>query len=974
MRFLAALLLTALAASAQTNILKVSFADLGLEVRANRKIELRGVQTNLSAPYIISREYKSALTDTNGVCRFTNVVAGAYDLSLASTPPTIVRIGVTNSGTNVMEAYGLVNVASDGNAVQGYTQAAADARFYLRSNPSNYVTASITNGLGGGGTTYTNANIRVGLISGSSIGTNTSLLLSTNEFYSASNSMVSAWTASDAVVSNYVDSLSGAVLLRGTNAVRFSSLAIASSAWQAGDVVVLWGTNQITSDVVLPDRIMLRSLAGTRAVVETTNYFILTNYTVFEGIRFINPVTNALVIEKRGNTFVYGGTNDMRGVVFKNCEFLNAHGNIYITGDDTANTGVISLTVDGCLFEQSGTGLRVIYVSSNSVVTIRNSRFISVRDAAVGAEVLCSLRLNAGSNYVENCSITTQNAKTENIGIYSTAYLRVSGVTFPDCTVADGALPALNILLQTGAVVDDPEGCLKTSDYSFDSAVDTHTINNVQGPRGLFRGDQFSFSTSSSIPAAIRVRDAWQTFAFYNTRSAWTNDLAGYTYSSNSFEFLPHGATNNVTVSNANGISFSLWATNGLVVTNISGTVYLATAQTNDFIMVTNRGTTVGGIYSAGATLATNYTLISEYLTFRYNANKLVGGTVVVTNIAETVTPSSPRYYWFPQTNLTNWAYSRYGSGSRFNSLTSVECYALQDRGVELVLGSLTNIPAAQLTGTVPNARLDNTVLKTSDGWTGGFAVGTFDIEHTADGGTLNFSSEGTLSVGGTGEVLANAFAGDGSLLTSLNASQLTTGTVPTGRLTTAGTNLVGAVLTSDGVGGRYWTNVITGFSSVTATNIAVSGGMTNVGVFYQTNGTGWVSLTNGTIRASAFSATRFLVSDNTGLVGMAVGATASSALASGLSDETGTGAVVFNVSPTLNGLTVTNNATISGNIAATNGFVDIPRSSAPTFAQIGSRTNTPVMWWSNSAPCVRYVTYYNASSNEVTTNLFSLP
>ena len=69
-----------------------------------------------------------------------------------------------------------------------------------------------------------------------------------------------------------------------------------------------------------------------------------------------------------------------------------------------------------------------------------------------------------------------------------------------------------------------------------------------------------------------------------------------------------------------------------------------------------------------------------------------------------------------------------------------------------------------------------------------------------------------------------------------------------------------------------------------------------------------------------------------------------------------------------------TSNGIFAGNIISTNGFVDVPRSSAPTFAQIGSRTNTPVMWWSNSAPCVRYVTYYNASSNEVTTNLFSLP
>lgn len=61
----------------------------------------------------------------------------------------------------------------------------------------------ITGG-GGGGTTYTNANIRVGLISGSSIGTNTSLLLSTNEFYSASNNLVAGWIAADNTMSNAI--------------------------------------------------------------------------------------------------------------------------------------------------------------------------------------------------------------------------------------------------------------------------------------------------------------------------------------------------------------------------------------------------------------------------------------------------------------------------------------------------------------------------------------------------------------------------------------------------------------------------------------------------------------------------------------------------------------------------------------------------------------------------------------------------
>jgi len=323
----------------------------------------------------------------------------------------------------------------------------------------------------------------------------------------------------------------------------------------------------------------------------------------------------------------------------------------------------------------------------------------------------------------------------------------------------------------------------------------------------------------------------------------------------------------------------------------------------------------------------------------------------------------------------------------------------------------LTNLPASQLTGTVPNAALTGVSITNLD------AIGTlesdpitvwpngFQVTNTGSGLyapiTIGAENESVIWVNkienGAGDTIprvnlahsiiegfltnqSTLFIGGGSGLTNLNASQLTTGTVPAGRLTTVGTNLVGAVLTSDGVGNRYWTNSITNFSSVAATNLNMAGGTFNAG-----GGT----LTN----ISSVAATSLTVSSGNALLNdtrisrrgtgqLAIDANGSSAanamlmlghttVAAPAWLRVGAGMALVSADGSYNS---SNSLTIPGTITATNGFVDVPRSSAPTFVQIGSRTNTPVMWWSNSAPCVRYVTYYDASSNAVTTNLFSLP
>jgi len=912
MRFLAILLLTALAVSAQTNILKVSFADLGLEVRANRKIELRSVQTNLSAPYIISREYKSALTDTNGVCRFTNVVAGAYDLSLASTPPTIVRIGVTNSGTNVMEAYGLVNVASDGNAVQGYTQAAADARFYLRSNPSNYVTASITNGLGGGGgTTYTNANIRVGLISGSSIGTNTSLLLSTNEFYSASNNMVSAWTASDAVVSN--------------------AAALATS----GSVLVgLW-----TYD----DKGYYPTVGGDGSVFQQAYDYRLTyntNYTLGNN-SFVRLGSRDYLLATRWNTNLVGYPQytytEPGWALWKTANFLSVTNTAFI---QTGISGLIRLWAP------------MLFQDTNGVL-------------------FCYFGGSTSSN-----------------GTFQIYQQRATDTTYTNWTAATVVTNLASNSIDPEMVWDGSRYVLFFKDETTKYICAATSSNPTNGFSVVKTGDWAGFGSNAEAPSVTRKPNGdWMIFFDRYIDGTWmnvsvsTNLLAGWSARSvvkcpNMTNIVRHGTARYVPASEVGELIFS-----AAISTN--------TQQHLSRVVVEGPWDGIGrnvvvGSGQAGFAIYPNGFSSSPWL---------LNGT---TTFFTLWTPGGMGF----QYNSSTKTFAFTGSLTASNFTTTGGTFTGNASG-------LTNLPASQLTGTVPNGRLTGVTISNatlvgspSISVTNLTAVTTLRIGEGTGGGTLSASTgqiniDNNLQVnGGTG------FTGKGGNLTELNASQLTTGTVPSGRLTTVGTNLVGAVLTSDGVGNRYWTNAVpsyflTGAGAVTnnststraiavgSTAAASANDAAAIGSGASATGTDSVSLrgsAGGTASASIGYLAKARGNYSFATMNATAGVTGSPSVATDIfcfgngSVETNSRFARFGGNGGPDMTLTTSNGIFAGNIISTNGFVDVPRSSAPTFAQIGSRTNTPVMWWSNSAPCVRYVTYYDASSNAVTTNLFSLP
>jgi hypothetical protein len=157
--------------------------------------------------------------------------------------------------------------------------------------------------------------------------------------------------------------------------------------------------------------------------------------------------------------------------------------------------------------------------------------------------------------------------------------------------------------------------------------------------------------------------------------------------------------------------------------------------------------------------------------------------------------------------------------------------------------GGITNLNAATgLTGAITNAS-----NLASNSATAGSFLTTMDGYSTrwthalAWNGTwlyLSNSVNGQLAIADTptGFVFSNTFGGSvafwpsntsqaptfngSNMLTSaspLNAAQLT-GTIPVGLLTTSGTNLVGGVLTTDGLGNREYTNALS-LAGLTLTN-----------------------------------------------------------------------------------------------------------------------------------------------------------
>ncbi|MBI1272910.1 MAG: hypothetical protein GC131_02350 [Alphaproteobacteria bacterium] len=281
--------------------------------------------------------------------------------------------------------------------------------------------------------------------------------------------------------------------------------------------------------------------------------------------------------------------------------------------------------------------------------------------------------------------------------------------------------------------------------------------------------------------------------------------------------------------------------------------------------------------------------------------------------------------------------------------------------------GSTTDNAVARFDGTDSVTQDSGVIIDDSDNVTGigtlaasgNFAINTNKFTVAAASG--NTVVAGTLGV--TGAVTGASFSGTGTSLTALNATQLTSGTVPVARLASSGTadsstflrgdgtwatpvgSMVGpgsstdnAIVRWDGTTGGLTQNsgaTIDDSGNVTATSFAGSGASLTA-----LNASNLASGTVGTARlgSGTASSSTYLRGDGTWTTpsvsaGMAVGSSTITGGNNGyvLYDNsgvvgeyaiTGTGNVVMSASPTLTGTITAAAGTFSGTVTANNGIL----------------------------------------------------
>ena len=677
-----------------------TFTDFGLDALTVKKMRVTPI-----APYgtngsgIITGDWRERTTDTNGSVTLTNIANGySYRVEFsgpwAKTSFTNSFDGTVTGAVNAVD-YISSTLVSDAGLV-AYSKLQANGLFLTKTNSAMIGTPTV-NGtnlvslVSGGGTSLTlsNTTSTVGLTNGNvGIGTNTAHLVGTNLWVSGSNAL--------SVAARYIG---GATIFRSTSNIPYSTLMEATTNWLAGDTVELWGTNIITTNIAWPVGLVMkaRSDKSSATIVQSNYWFWTTNNMVVQDITFYNPLTN--VTSDVYPLIRYAGTNNSTNMVFDRCRFVDANSGVWLSGDAADNPSIISASFDGCYFQSdSWSWVRIINASTNSTLLIRNFQGYAYFDESRGSgPVVCGFRLNAGVTTLKNGIVTVKNAPTENIGVYSTSGLIIDNVTFKDCVVTNGATAPQNILLQTGANIF---GDFTISDINHDSAVDTSTVNwNEVSGNGLgFNEIGITGTGGLSVNTNGLSKRLPNTFCFWRNRTNWMNEMQMFAYSSNTF--AGQAQTNLVLVTNSTGLSYSIYATNGLVGTNIGGVDYLVTVGSKDVMLCTNRGVMIGAIYSLGGRGVTNLSgLTASNIVFTVTVPKYTsGGSVISSNVGTTISDTSDSYFYYPSNTLTNWSYSISGPSAGVVAIRQIETYAATSgRAVRFNLDGSNIPPPAQV-------------------------------------------------------------------------------------------------------------------------------------------------------------------------------------------------------------------------------------------------------------------------------------
>ena len=534
--------------------------------------------------------------------------------------------------------------------------------------------------------------------------------------------------------------------------------------------------------------------------------------------------------------------------------------------------GSFGANIISASFNGDGSAISAINASNLSSGTVANAR--TTADSANSASTI--VQRDSGGNFSANT--ITANVSGSGAGLTNINASNISSGTIGNAyTTANTANSASTIVLRDGSGAFAAGQITATSFSGNGSAITAINASNISS--GTLDNARTN-ATSANGASTLVVRDANGSFAgnvITGTTGTFTSVSGnGVALTAINASNITSGTISNAytTANSANGASTIVARdVNGNFSANIITATFAGNASTITNINASNiTSGTISNAYTTANSANGASTIVARDSNGSFTANVITGTTGTFTNISGNGVALTA----INASNVTSGTLdnARTTASSSNGANTIVLRDASGDFSVDGVIanwltGNGANISAINgsnvTTGTIANAR---TTANSSNG------ASTIVLR----------DSNGSFA----GNVMsANYFSGDGSNLSAINASSITTGTLGSGRLSGSYTGVTGV---GNVTVGTWSANVVsptyggTGSANLTANNVILGNGANAVqvvspgtaGNVLTSNGTTWVSSAAtgsgaGTITRTDFTATAgqtvFTVSYPVGLI-----------------------------------------------------------------------------------------------------------
>ncbi len=425
-------------------------------------------------------------------------------------------------------------------------------------------------------------------------------------------------------------------IIRGTNIIRVGSFASMTNVWQPGDVVRLGVTNTLTGDINcnVPN-ITFTGIGSGKSFIGTVSnkFYFTTNSVSFSGISMLCATPNTLSSNANNDAvgLAWFGPMPVTNISLSDMRVVNNQLPLALWNTNGVANGNCSLTATDCTFEGGGgwSGARCYLLTNAALVNFTRCRFIwsGIANAATNTRP-CALRAEYGDITILNCYFDAPGyaGVNEQIGIYAANDVRLhvrGGISWGPFS-NPGIQGAGHMFVEATAVIDDA-GLLSSADYYFNGTRSTNDVATtvpvfsgsnivsyarVDGSRWKLGTDELNVTGTNGVSVA----SYWFRDLPYNpvlwaatNRDLWWQFVRPQGgYSSNLFSF-GNGTNTAFLYTNSIGYQFGMWASNGVMSTNIGTTNYVGTVAANDVLVVSNRSGRVGFVVFQAYNLDANW-------------------------------------------------------------------------------------------------------------------------------------------------------------------------------------------------------------------------------------------------------------------------------------------------------------------------------------------------------------------------------